>query len=167
MVKKLILLLLVIAPVTIYAQDKFAYINAEEVFSKMPELKDVETKLATKSETIRKNVAAIEEEYNKKVEEFKKTPTDSLTDAIVLDRQKQLEDLQTRYQTFVQSSQQELEKEQQTLITPLQDKLRKAIKDVGDENGYTYILNAATLLHVSSSAVDAGPKVKTKLGIAN
>jgi outer membrane protein len=143
-------------------------VNAEEVFSKMPELKDVESKLATKSEAIRKNVAAIEEEYNNKVKAFQNTSTDSLTEAIVLDRQKQLEDLQARYQTFVQTSQQEYEKEQQTLVAPLQEKLRKAITDVGNENNYTYIFNAGALLYINQgAAVDAGPKVKAKLGIAN
>lgn len=168
MLKKLFLLLLIVAPLSVFAQDKLAFVNAEEVFSMMPELKDVESKLATKSEAIRKNAAAIEEEYNNKVKAFQNTPTDSLTEAIVLDRQKQLEDLQARYQTFLQTSQQEYEKEQQTLITPLQEKLRKAITDVGSENGYTYIFNAGALLYRDSSkAVDAGSKVKAKLGITN
>ena len=67
MLKKLFLLLLIVAPVSIFAQDKLAFINAEEVFSKMPELKEVESKLATKSETIRKNLTALEKEYNDKV----------------------------------------------------------------------------------------------------
>ena len=104
---------------------------------------------------------------NDKVEAFKGDTT-GLTESIVLDRQKQLEDLQNRYQTFLQTSQQEYEKEQQALITPLQEKLRKAIKDVGDENGYTYIFNAAATLYTSpTAAVDAAPKVKAKLGITN
>lgn len=167
MLKKLFLLLLIVAPVSIFAQDKLAFINAEEVFSKMPELKEVESKLATKSETIRKNLTALEKEYNDKVEAFK-ADTTGLTESIVLDRQKQLEDLQNRYQTFLQTSQQEYEKEQQALITPLQEKLRKAIKDVGDENGYTYIFNAAATLYTSpTAALDAAPKVKAKLGITN
>ena len=71
MLKKLFLLLLIVAPVSMVAQDKLAFINAEEVFSKMPELKDVESKLATKSEAIRKNATAIEEEYNNKKNEDK------------------------------------------------------------------------------------------------
>ena len=167
MFKKLFLLLLVVAPLAMFAQDKIAFVNAEEVFSKMPELKDVESKLATKSESIKKNIAALEKEYNDKLEAFR-GDTANLTEAIILDRNKQLEDLQTRYQTFLQTSQQEYEKEQQSLITPLQEKLRGAIKTVGDESGYTYILNAGALLYSSpSNAVDAGSKVKAKLGITN
>lgn len=149
-----------------FAQDKIAYINANEIFSKMPELKDVETKLAAKSETIKKNAAAIEAEYTKKVEEFQKDTT-NLTESVLLDRQTQLDGLRDRYQNFIQTSQAEFEKEQQTLITPIQQKMRQAIKDVGDENNYAYILDAATLLHIGSHATDASKMVKTKLGITD
>ncbi|MFV0312886.1 MAG: OmpH family outer membrane protein [Dysgonomonas sp.] len=166
MFKKLILLLIVIAPMSMFAQDKIAYINANEIFSKMPELKDVETKLAVKSETIKKNAAAIEAEYTKKVEEFQKDTT-NLTESILLDRQTQLDGLRDRYQNFIQTSQAEFEKEQQTLITPIQQKMRQAIKEVGDENNYAYILDAATLLHIGSHATDASKMVKTKLGITD
>ncbi|MDR0824462.1 MAG: OmpH family outer membrane protein [Prevotella sp.] len=166
MLKKLFLLLLVVTPLSMVAQDKLAYVNADDIFAKMPELKEVEAKLTTKGEAIQKNIAAIEKEYNDKAEAFR-TDTTSLSEAIIIDRGKQLEDLRTRYETFVQSSQQEFEKERQTLLTPLQEKLRNAIKAVGDENGYTYIFNAGALLHVGSNAVDAGSKVKTKLGITN
>lgn len=166
MFKKLILLLIVIAPMSMFAQDKIAYINANEIFSKMPELKDVETKLAAKSETIKKNAAAIEAEYIKKVEEFQKDTT-NLTESILLDRQTQLDGLRDRYQNFIQTSQAEFEKEQQTLITPIQQKMRQAIKEVGDENNYAYILDAATLLHIGSHATDASKMVKTKLGITD
>ncbi|NDV79267.1 OmpH family outer membrane protein [Dysgonomonas sp. 511] len=167
MLKKLTLLLLVIAPMAIFAQDKLAYINANEIFSKMPELKEVETKLASKSETIRKNAAAIEKEYNDLIEKFQKTPSDSITQSIAIDRQTQIENLQARYQKFLQDSQVELEKEQQALLAPLQQKMRQAIQDVGKEQNYGYILDAASLMYVSPSAVDASKLVKTKLGITD
>lgn len=166
MLKKLILLLFVIAPITIFAQDKIAYINADEIFSKMPELKEVETKLASKSETIKKNKDAIEAEYNALVDKFSKDTT-NLTESVLVDRQAQLESLQKRYQDFLQTSQAEFQKEQQTLITPIQQKMRQAIKTVGDENHYTYILDAATLLHIGSNAIDANKLVKAKLGVTD
>lgn len=167
MLKKLILILFVLAPVAMFAQDKFAYLNADEVFMKMPEMKDVESQLLAKREQIKKVADGIQAEYNAKIEEFGKTDTKDLTEAIILDRQKQVADLESRYETYMKSSQEEYEKLQQSLIAPLQEKLRKAIKDVSDENGYTYLLNAAALLHMSSNAVDASPKVKAKLGITN
>jgi len=166
MLKKLILLLFIVAPITIFAQDKIAFINAGEIFSKMPELKEVETKLATKRETITKQATAIQTEYQTKLEQFSKDTT-TVTQSILVDRQSELETLEKRYQDFIQNSQADFEREQQTLLAPLQQKMRQAIKDVGDENNFVYILDAASLLHVGNSAIDASKQVKTKLGITD
>lgn len=164
MLKKLFLILLIAAPVSSFAQDKFAYLNWQEVFYKMPEMKDVEAKLATKQETIKKNVAAIESEYNTLLEKFK-SDTTSVTESIYADREKQLQQLQERYQNFVQTSQTEYQKEQETLLAPLHQKMTKAVKEVGDENHYVFIVDSSALLYTGSAAVDAAPKVKTKLNI--
>lgn len=167
MVKKLFLVLLLVAPLSMFAQDKLAYINADEVFYKMPEIKDVETKLATAREGIIKTKESMEKEYQLTVEKYSKTPADSLTQALSQARLKELQDMDERYQVYLQQSAQELEKQQQDLLAPLRDKFAKAVKEVGDENGYTYIMNVAIMLHIGSNAVDAGPKVKAKLGITN
>ncbi|WP_029904682.1 OmpH family outer membrane protein [Prevotella sp. 10(H)] len=161
------LLVLLLLPLSLFSQNKVAHVNADEVFSKMPELKDVETQMNNKAEAAKKNIAAMEAEYDAMLKRFGETPTDSLTEAVLNDRQKQIQDFQERYRTYVQNSQQEIEKEQQTLLAPLQQKLMKAIKDVGDENSYTYIISANALLHVGTGAIDANPQVKAKLGITN
>ncbi|MFT3993358.1 MAG: OmpH family outer membrane protein [Dysgonomonas sp.] len=166
MLKKLFLLLFVAAPFTLFAQDKIAYLNTQEIFAKMPEIKDVQEKLKAKSEAMDTSAKAIEKEYADLVEKFQKDSTE-VTASVVADRQKQLEQLQERYQNFVQTSQAELEQERDKLFAPLQQKMRQAIKDVGDENNYTYIIDAAALVHVGSNAVDAGKVVKTKLGIVD
>lgn len=165
MLKKLFLFLLVAAPLSGFAQEKFAYINAQEVFAKMPEMKDVESKLMAKQAVMKKNMEAIEAEYTKKIEIFQKTPTDSITQSIALDRQKELEQLRERYQNFNEQSQAELQKEQETLLAPLHQKLVQAIKEVGDENNYTYIFDRSAMLYVNPSAIDASKAVKTKLNI--
>ncbi|MBK5723042.1 OmpH family outer membrane protein, partial [Dysgonomonas sp. Marseille-P4677] len=144
-----------------------AYINVDEIFSKMPELKEVENKIATKTEAIRKAIDNMESEFQKKLKEFEDSSTQNLPEAVVLDQKKQVQDFQDRYRTFVQSSQQELEKEQNSLMAPLEQKLRKAIKDVGDENNYSLILNSNTILHIGSDVTDANGLVKAKLGIIN
>lgn len=164
MLKKLILLLLIVAPVSIFAQDKIAYVNSQELFMKMPEMKTVETQLATESETIRKNSDAIRAEYNALLEKFK-ADTTQISESLLLDRQNQLEGLQKRFNDYAETSSAEFEKKRQGLLTPLQEKLMKAIKEVGDENNYTYILETGALMYVGASAVDANKAVKVKLGI--
>ncbi len=164
---KQLLLLLFLLPLSVVAQNKLAFVTIDEVFSKMPELKVVETKMATKTEAVRKNMESMETELQKKLKEFEDMPAENKTQAITADYEKQVQDLHSRYQTFVQSSQQELEKEQQTLLAPLQQKMMKAIKDVGDENGYSLILNSNAILHVGADVKNANDQVKTKLGITN
>lgn len=166
MFKKLILLFFIVAPISIFAQDKIAYINSSEVFSKMPELKNIQEQIKAQEDDMKKRAADIEAEFTTLAEKFSKDTT-ALSESIVLDRQNQLEALRQRYQSFVQTRTAEIEKSYQELMAPLQQKMMKAVKDVGDENNYVYILDAAAILHVGANAVDAGPLVKAKLGITD
>lgn len=167
MLKKLIILLFAIVPLALVAQEsKIAHVNSQELFGMMPELASIEAQLNTKQEQIKKNATALEAEYNSKMEEFQKS-TDEVTESILMDRQKQIQQIEERYQAFMQNSQKEVQDLQQKLLAPVQDKLQKAIKAVGEEKGFVYILDLASgsVAYHSPTAVDANPLVKAKLGI--
>ena len=167
MLKKLIILFFAIAPLALVAQEsKIAFVNSQELFGSMPELSSIETQMNTKQEQVKKNAAALETEYNNKMEEFKNS-TDEVTEALLMDRQKQIQQIEERYQAFMQNSQKEVQDLQQKLLAPVQEKLQKAIRDVGEEKGYTYILDIASgsIAYHSPTAIDANPLVKAKLGI--
>ena len=167
MFKKLIILFFAIMPLALVAQEtKIAFVNTQEIFGKMPELAAIETQLNTKQETVKKNAAALENEYNLKMEEFKKSDTE-VTEALLMDRQKQVQQIEERYQAFIQNSQKEVQDLQQKLLAPVQEKMQKAIQAVGEEKGYTYILDlsSGSVAFHSPTAIDANPLVKAKLGI--
>lgn len=170
MLKKLFIFLIAIAPLAAVAQNAntVAYINTQEIFAAMPEIPGIETQLNSKQEQINKDGKALIDEFNKKAEEFEKTQA-TASDAVKADKQKELAQIQERYQAFVQNSEQEVGKLRETLLGPVQRKIADAIKAVGDENKYTYIFDVATmsspLVYVSPSAVNATQLVKTKLGI--
>ena len=103
-------------------------------------------------------------EYNKKYSDFV-AQQDSLTENIKMRRMQELQDMEQRTQNFIQISQQDFQKKQGELFTPIQDKLKNAIKAVGDEKGYTYILDPQIVLYQGNTAVDATQFVKAKLGI--
>ena len=91
MLKKLIILFFAIAPLALVAQESnIAYINSQELFGQMPELSSIETQLNTKQEQVKKNAAALEAEYNNKMQEFQNS-TDEVTESIIMDRQKQIQ----------------------------------------------------------------------------
>jgi len=133
----------------------------------MPELSDIETQLSTKQEEITKNGQALIDEFNKKVEEFDKAPATS--ESLQQDQQKQLAQIQERYQVYVQNSQQEMNQLQQQLLEPLNKKIADAIQAVGSENNYTFVFDVATMqspiVYVSPTATDITPLVKTRLGL--
>lgn len=168
MLKKLLILFISMAPLAAMAQEvKIAYINTQEIFASMPELSSIETQLTNKQEEITKNMQALEQEFNKKVEEFQKTPATS--DAIRQDQEKQLGQIQERFQVYSQNSQQEMSQLQQQLIEPINRKIADAIKAVGDEHNFTFVLDVSTMqspiVYVSPTATNITQQVKTKLGL--
>lgn len=167
MLKKLLILFIAIAPLAAMAQEvKIAFINAQEVFAAMPEISNIETQLGAKQEEITKNMQALEEEFNKKLAEFEKAPATS--EAVKQDQQKQLAQIQERFQVYSQNSQQEMGQLRQQLLEPLNKKITDAIKAVGDENKYAFVVDLSMqspIVYMTPSAVDITPMVKTKLGL--
>lgn len=163
--KKLIVLLLMVLPLGAFAQEvKIAFVNADEVFMAMPEIKEVEKKMADLNSKYDTEFKQMEAEFQKKYTDFT-AKQDSLTENIKLRRMDELQELRDRMQNFMGIAKEDVGKQQQELLQPIQQKLQAAIKAVGDEKGYTYILHPQTFLYSGSSAVDATPFVKAKLGI--
>ena len=163
--KKLIVLLLMILPLGAIAQEvKIAFVKTQEVFMAMPEVSGMEKQMADLNEKYRVELKQMQDEYQKKYSDFV-AQQDSLTENIKMRRMQELQDMEQRTQNFIQISQQDFQKKQGELFTPIQDKLKNAIKAVGDEKGYTYILDPQIVLYQGNAAVDATQFVKAKLGI--
>jgi outer membrane protein len=165
--KKLIVLLFMILPLSMSAQDlKIAYVNVQEIFMAMPEMSAIEKKIVDLNEEYAKEMKQMEDEYTKKYSDFV-AQQDSLTENIKLRRMQEIEDMRTRMENFVPIAREDMQKKQQELYQPVQDKIRNAIKAVGDEKGYTYVVSMepSLFLYTGSSAIDATSFVKSKLGI--
>ncbi|MBO5225569.1 MAG: OmpH family outer membrane protein [Parabacteroides sp.] len=163
--KKLIIFLLMMLPLSIFAQEsKIAIVNTDEVIQVMPEFIDMQKQMADMEKKYQAEMKVMEEEYKKKYSDYM-AQQDSLTENIKIRRMQELQDMEQRTQNFIQLSQQDFQKKQQELFTPIQEKLKNAIKAVGDEKGYTYIINPQVVLYAGSASVDATPFVKAKLGI--
>ncbi|RHJ86530.1 OmpH family outer membrane protein [Parabacteroides sp. AM08-6] len=163
--KKLIVLLLMMLPFGVFAQEgKIAIVNSQEILTIMPEFTSMQKALQDLDAKYKQEMKVINDEYERKYADFI-AQQDSLTENIKMRRMQELSDLQERSNNFVQVAQQEFGKKQQELFAPIQEKLRDAIKAVGDEKGYTYILDPQAVLYTGNAAVDATPFVKAKLGL--
>ena len=107
----------------------------------------------------------LQEELQKKQSELEELAKNKASEATIEAKQKEFEDLYTRYQNFMQTAQKDMQTQQETLLAPIQQKLVNAITAVGAEGGYTAILDAGTLLYKGNNIEDVSAKVKAKLGI--
>ncbi|MCD8194155.1 MAG: OmpH family outer membrane protein [Tannerellaceae bacterium] len=163
--KKLIVLLFMMLPLGVMAQEvKIAYVNTSDVFMSMPEISDMEKQMTDLNEKYRVEMQQMQDEYQKKYSDFV-AQQDELTENIKLRRMQEIEDIRARLENFVQVAQQDVQKKQQDLLQPIQERLQKAIEEVGQEKGYTYIIDPAALLYIGNNAVDATQFVRPKLGL--
>ena len=79
----------------------------------------------------------------------------------------ELQENQQKIQNFQQMASQDMQKQQETLLAPITDKLQKAIQAVGAEGSYTFIydLSIPCVVYTGAGAEDVTPQVKAKLGI--
>ena len=161
--KKVILMLALAFPMLATAQ-KLGHINSQELLAAMPELKVMQAQLDTLANQYEMQYANMQEEFNKKVSAFQSEQA-NLTDGVKEFRQQELAEMEQRIQLFYQTAQQDIQKKQQEYLTPLHEKMTKAIQAVGEAEGFTYIFDSAAMVYISPDAVNVMPQVKTRLGI--
>ncbi len=163
--KKFVVSMLLLLPLGLAAQEmKIAVVNTQEVFNLLPELAEVESKMAAYTKQYQDQMKAMEDEHTRKYADLT-AQGDTLTENIRILRIQEVQDIEARIQNFIPMAREEMEKKQAELVAPLQEKIQKAIDEVGAENGYTYIMSPQVMLYSGSSAIDATDKVKAKLGL--
>ncbi|MDR0231899.1 MAG: OmpH family outer membrane protein [Dysgonamonadaceae bacterium] len=165
MLKKIVLLAFLCLPLGMMAQElKIAHVNPGEIFNAMPETAAAETELLNLQQQIRTELQRMEEEYGRKYTEFMQE-SDSLVQSIKVVRMQEIENLKNRIEAFYQDAEQQIGKARNDLIAPISQKIQNAIKAVGEEHGYTYVMDSGAFIHISPKAIDITPLVKTKLGL--
>lgn len=167
MIKKTLAAIMIAIPMLVAAQaPKFGTVTVEPILEAMPERANVQTQLETASKTYEDEYKKLTEELDKKYGEFQKLSEDKTTpDAIKERRMQEIQELQKKAQQFLQTAQQDLQRQQAQLMQPIEEKIMTAIKAVGQENGFTFILPEGVAAFQSTDVQDVTPLVKAKLGI--
>ncbi|MBQ8889710.1 MAG: OmpH family outer membrane protein [Bacteroidaceae bacterium] len=166
MLKKIALILLLIAPMSVFAQ-KFGHIKTQEILTAMPEYTKAQTDIKTMQKQFEDEIKRASDEVNKKYAEYQQDQA-NLPKNIQERRQKELQELTQKGMQLQQDAEQQLQQSWMQMLEPIVKKIEDAIKAVGQEGGYTYIfdLNATNIPYVSETlSTDVTTAVKTKLGI--
>ena len=161
--KKIIIAMMLALPMIASAQ-KFGHVNTQELFAQMPEVNQVKLKMDTIQNQYEMQLTSMNEEFQRKMQDYQ-TQEATMPDAVKQIRQQELQEMNQRIQLFYQTAEQDIQKKQQELLLPVHEKMTKAIKAVGEREGYTYIFDSAAMVHIGADAVDVMPAVKKELGI--
>lgn len=167
MIKKLLLAVCIALPMCVSAQAlKFGTVNSQQLFELMPEKAVAEKTLVDASKKYEDEYKKLQDEFNKKYTEFQ--ALDASTPQSIKDRRMQeLQENNTKIQNFQQMAANDLQKQQETLLAPITQKLQQAIQAVGKENGFTFIydLSIPSVVYSGAPSIDVAPLVKAKLGL--
>ncbi len=165
--KKIIIALLLALPFTAMAADlKIGVFNSQEVMAIMPETNAAMSELENTKLTLNTELKKLEEEIMKKQQEYQSLP-ETTESTIKQYKESELARLYQAAQEFAANADNTLKKKQQELMAPIATKIQQALKKVGDENGFTYIIdNAAGIVpYVSPNAENVLPLIKKALNI--
>ena len=166
MLKKIALILMLILPMSVFAQ-KFGHIRSQEILIVMPEYTKAQADIETMQKQYEEEMKRVEEEFQKKFTAFQQEQA-NLPKNILERRQKELQELNERGMQMQQDAQQQLQQSWMQMLEPIAKKIDDAIKTVGQEGGYVFIfdLNATQIPFINETyATDVTSAVKAKLGI--
>ncbi len=156
---------LLLSASSLFAQ-KFGRINSQEILLAMPESKEMETNMQAFVKDLQDNLETIAVEFNQKYLDFQKN-VENYSDSVRQLKSKELQELQNRREEFEQIAQQDIQKKQQELMTPIIEKAKAAIDKVAKENGYLVVFETNSLASFDEIALtDIAPQVRKELGIA-
>lgn len=165
--KAFIVVVLFVASINVQAQTnvKIGYVDFAQIVSLMPGQDSINTKLQAHVASLESQLKTMQTEYEAKINDYQATQA-TMSQIIKQTKEKEIMDLQQRIEAFNQQAQYEIQTKQQELTKPLIERIQRAIKAVGKENGFTYILNGnEQIILYSDGGINVLPLVKKKLGL--
>ncbi len=160
--KKTIIAILLALPMTLFAQ-KIGHVNFEAVIQGMSEYATAQTDFQNLQKQLSEEMQRKQAEFQTKSEAYDKEKA-TLSETLRTYREQELQKAYEELTQFAQTCEQELQKMQQTKMGELQEKVLKAVQEVGEAGGFAYILPSSGVAYVGSSATDITDQVKTKVG---
>lgn len=163
MIKKILVALAIAVPSMAFAQ-KIAVVDAEAIMAALPDTKEAEEKLQQSSTQLQGEFDNLQQEMDRKYSEFQQLAADT-PESIKERRQQEILELNQKIQRFQQQASQDLERQHNNLMQPIQEKVLAAIKSVGAEGQYSLVLPNGISLYTGADIVDITEIVKAKLGV--
>ena len=167
MFKKIIIALaFAIALPIVASAQKFGTVNVEPIIVDMPEYKEMQNQMNEASKKYEDEFSKLRDDMQKKYTEFQTLDADPNTPQQIKERRlAEIQESQNKIEQFRQVASQDLQTKQQQLMAPIEQKVMEAIKAIGQEGGYTFILPEGVAAYSGKDVTDVSAQVRTKLGL--
>ena len=139
--KKLFLMLMLCAPMTLFAQ-KFGHLDSQALLQSLPEATAVQRKLEAKGKEYQKQLEDMQAELQRQAEAYDKSKS-TMNATKQAETEKNLQDMYSKIQQTAQDNQKAFNEEQQKQLGPVLEKVRNAIAAVAKAGNYVYIMEKA------------------------
>ncbi len=160
--KKLILMLMLMAPLATFAQ-KFGKVNTQTIMQSMPEISKINGELEAQAKTYENDLKSMQEELQRQSDAYDKAKS-TMNATAQQQKEEELQQLYTKIQQQYQSNQQDMQKLQQEKMQPVITKVRTAIDNVGKAGGYTFIFEEGVAVYAGTTVEDVTSKVQVEIG---
>ena len=152
-IKVFVLVALTLAAMSVSAQVKLGHIETQKLIQAMPEWTAAQKTFEEEQKKVNTELNSLREQFQTKLAEYSEKMK-TYSEAMRATTEEELQGLQQRIQRFQETAMAQLEK------------ALNAIKEVGKENGFTYIFDMnAGILYAAENSQDVLPLVKKKLGL--
>jgi outer membrane protein len=143
--KRLLLLIFTCLALTVQGQEsmpllKIGFLSYDSALKAMPDYVVTQQTLADLRAEYDKELKRVEDEFNRKYEEFLDGQKD-FPKTILYKRQTELKDLMERNVTFKANSRRELAEAERAAMMPLRQALNELLAEIAKERGFALILN--------------------------
>ena len=159
--KKLILMLMLCAPMTMMAQ-KFGKVNTQTIMQALPDVAKANGELEALQKQKENDLKSMQDEFNRKADESQKAQS-TMNATAKQQKETELQGLQQKIQQAYQDGQQELQKKSSELMQPIVAKVKAAIDAVGKAGNYTYIFEDGAAVYAGAGVVDVTKEVQSKI----
>ena len=147
---------------------KFGHIDSDELIRSLPDYDTAVARLERFYRELNNNLEILQVELNNKFVAYERE-AENLLDIVRQDREQELHNLSNRIQEYQQTAQQLYQDRQAEYFQPIMEKIDRAIKDVGRENGFIYIFivgqQSSVIYFDEAKSTDIMSLAKAKLGI--
>ena len=166
MKKILLIAAMTVMSVAASAQDlKWAYVDFNEIIMLMPEMDEARATLEENQKTNEEILVAMYDEYQTKMQQYQQK-AESWTPAIRESKEREIMEIQSRFEQTQQSLQVELQQLQQNLQAPIYEKAQATVTDLAKAKGIAFVFEKASLLYVDpAQGIDLTPEARTALNI--